>query len=516
MSRIVSKGRKTWKDGTVMTYSITDDGVLTVSGSLIDGCEVPVKSKAPFRHIVIEEGVQAIGSENFKGFDELEELTLPSSVEKIGNEAFAFCRNLKRIHFSEGLSTIGKEAFRSCVSLNGIRLPKTLTSIRYGAFMSCDALEKIKIPKSVRNFEDAVFCGCDNLRDVSLPQGLPRISGSSFDGCSALESITIPSSVRYIGLWAFASCDKLQDIAFPEGDIRIDENAFGKEVKCVVKGEDGFGYSCTIYNRNTNRAWVSIRPTEKVEGVVIVPAHVEYEGKSYPVTIIEKDAFSGMNIKSVVLPDTIMEIKDSAFRNCPHLVEISLGNSLRKIGDLAFEYCEWLRALDLPESVIQVGYHAIKDTRILELHRGVIYLGHVLYGYNGWLPEHSYIEVREGTTVIADSAFNRKFEDPHDWKNLEGVVLPDGLKRIGEGAFYKCWNLKFVNLPKSLEFIGGSAFSCTHVQEVTVPWKKPIETGGAPFDKNTIIYVPKRSAEAYSKKDSWGLYNWLNYKFVEK
>ena len=59
-----------------MTYSITDDGVLTVSGSLPDGCEVPVKSKAPFRHIVIEDGVQAIGSENFKGLDELEELTL--------------------------------------------------------------------------------------------------------------------------------------------------------------------------------------------------------------------------------------------------------------------------------------------------------------------------------------------------------------------------------------------------------------------------------------------------------
>ena len=516
MSTIVSKGRKTWKDGSVMTYSITDDGVLTVSGNLIDGYEVPVKSKAPFRHIVIEEGVQAIGSENFKGLDELEELTLPSSVKKIGNEAFAYCRNLKHIHFSEGLITIGKEVFRSCVSLDGIRLPQTLTCIRYGAFMSCDAFEKIKIPKGVKILEEAVFCGCDNLRDVSLSQGLQIINGSAFSGCSALESITIPSSVRYIGQRAFAGCNKLQGIVFPEGDIRIDKNAFGKEVKCVVNGEDGFSYSCTIYNKDIDRAWASIRPTEKVEGAVIVPAHVEYEGKSYPVTIIEKDAFSHMNITSLVLPDTVEKIEDSAFSYCSKLVDVNLGKSLKIIGDLAFESCEFLRALDLPHTVIRVGYHAIEDTRILKLHRGVIYLGHVLYGYNGWLPEHSYIEVREGTTVIADSAFNRRFEDPHDWKNLEGVVLPAGMKRIGDGAFYKCRNLKYVNLPKSLEFIGGSAFSCTNVQEVTVPWKKPIETGGAPFDKNTIIYVPKRSAEAYSKKDSWGLYNWLNYKFVEK
>lgn len=515
MAKVVSKGRKTWKDGTVMTYSITDDGVLTISGNLFNGCEVPIKAKVPYRHIVIEDGVNAIGNENFKGCDELEELTLPSSVEKIGNEAFAFCRNLKNIHFSEGLRTIGKEAFRSCVLLNNLRLPNTLTSIKYGAFMGCDALEKIKIPKGVKNFEEAIFCGCDSLREVTLPKGLPKIDGSTFDGCSALESITIPSSVKYIGKWAFSRCDKLQDIIFPEGDIRINGNAFGKEVKCEIKGEDGFNYSCTIYNRNTNRAWVSIRPLERVEGAVIVPSNAEYEGKSYPVTIIEKNAFSGMRIKSVVLPDTVLEIEESAFNNCSEMADISLGTSLKVIGDSAFESCKWLRALKLPQTVIQVGYHAIEDTRILELHQGVIYLGHVLYGYNGWLPEHSYIEVREGTTVIADSAFNRKFEDPHDWKNLEGVVLPAGFKRIGDGAFYKCRSLKYINLPKSLEYIGGGSFSCTSVQEVTAPWKKPIKIGVAPFEDNIVIRVPKGAVETYSRTLGWGD-KWHHYKFVEK
>lgn len=515
MSKIVSNGRKTWKDGSVMTYSITDDGVLTVSGSLFDGCEVPIKSKVPFHHIVIGEGVQAIGGENFKGLDELEELTLPSSVTEIGNESFAFCRNLKRIHFSEGLGTIGKEAFRSCVSLNGLRLPQTLTSIREGAFIGCDTLQKIRIPKGVKNLEGAVFSGCDNLSVVSLPQGLQKINGSAFDCCSALEAITIPSSVRYIGRLAFARCDKLQNIVLPEGDIRVDGNAFGKEVKCVVKGEDGFSYSCTIYNRNTNRAWASIRPTEKVEGAVIVPAHVEYEGKSYPVTIIEKVAFSGMRIKSAILPDTVVEIEECAFENCSELVDVSLGKSLKVIGDSAFESCKWLRALNLPETVIQVGYHAIKDTRILDLQQGVIYLGHVLYGYNGWLPEHSYIEVRKGTTVIADSAFNRKNVYWDEWKNLEGVVLPEGMKRIGDAAFLMCQELKYVNLPRSLEYIGGCAFSGTGVREVSVPWKKPIETGVPPFENGTVFRVPKGTAETYSKADRWGD-KWNHYEFVEK
>ena len=302
MSKIVSKGHKTWKDGSVMTYTMTDDGILSISGSLRNGSLVPFKSKAPFRHIVIENGVESVGRENFRGLNELEELTLPSSVKEIGNEAFASCRNLRRIHFSEGLATIGEEAFRGCVSLNGIRLPHTLSKIMYGAFMGCDALEKVSLPKGIE-LGGAVFCGCDSLREVALPKGLQNIPVSTFDCCRVLESISIPSSVQSIGSLAFARCDKLLNFKFPEkDDITISEDAFGNKIECEVKGEDGVNYLCTIYNIKTDRAWASIRPAEKVERDVIVPSRVEYEGKSYPVTIIDREAFYGMKITSLYCP----------------------------------------------------------------------------------------------------------------------------------------------------------------------------------------------------------------------
>lgn len=537
MSKIVSKGRKTWKDGSVMTYSITDDGVLTVSGSLSDDCEVPVKSNAPFHHLVIEDGVQVIGRRNFIRKDCLEELTLPPSVKTIGEAAFLGCDNLRRINFSEGLVSIGEDAFRFC-GFPELTFPKTLESIGRAAFMlchklarivfpdglkeigscafaDCTALRKIKIPAGVAILEECVFSGCESLKAVHLQKGLREIWEGAFRDCSSLESIRIPASVQCICGRAFMGCDNLKDIVLPKGDPQLDGDAFGKEVKCIVKGEDGVNYSCTIYNMKTDRAWVSIRPSEKVEGAAIVPSYAEYEGKSYPVTIIEKDAFSGMEIKSVVLPDSIVEIEDSAFSNCSKLVDVNLGKSLKVIGDSAFESCKWLRALDLPETVMQVGYHAIKDTRILELHRGVIYLGHVLYGYQGWLPEHSYIEVRKGTTVIADSAFNRKNVYFDGWKNIEGVVLPEGMKRIGDAAFLMCRELKYINLPRSLEYIGDCAFSGTGVREVSAPWRKPIETGVPPFENKTVIRVPKGAVETYSKMSGWGD-TWTKYEFVEK
>ena len=474
MAKIIGKSRKTWKDGSVMTYTVTDDGVLTISGSLRDGCLVPFKSKAPFRHVVIADGIGYVGKENFKGLEQLEEVTLPSSVTEIRSEAFAYCGKLKRINISEGLVTVGEYVFRGCVSLPRLRLPKTLSKIKHGAFMSCDALEKIRIPKGAELGDD-VFCGCDSLRDVVLPKDLEVIPEAAFQVCKSLESITIPESVLRIERLAFSGCDKLQNIKLPEReDIKIAENAFGKEVKCEVKGEDGVSYVGTIYNIKTDRAWASIRPAGKVEGDVVVPSQVEYEGKSYPVTFIDREAFHGMKMKSLVLPDSVVEIKDSAFKNCDCLMDVYLGNNLKKIGDSAFEWCEYLRYMPIPASVRQVGYHALHRTALVDnsWKWGVLYFGHILYGYHGDLPEHSYIEVREGTTVIADGAFNSRGVSLTDYNNLEGIVLPDGIKRIGDDAFAYCKGLTYVSMPKSVEYIGRYSFE-KDVKILSAPRRRP-------------------------------------------
>ena len=473
MSKIISKGHKVWKDRSVMTYTITDDGVLTVSGSLRNGSLVPFKSKAPFRHLVIADGIGYVGKENFTGLEQLEEVTLPSSIKEIRSEAFAYCRNLKCINIPEGLVTVGEYVFRGCVSLSVLRLPKTLSKIKHGAFMSCDALQTIRIPKGAE-LGDAVFCGCDSLRDVILPKDLEVIPEAAFQVCKSLESITIPESVLRIERWAFSGCDKLQNIKFPKReDIKIAENAFGKEVMCEVKSEDGVSYVGTIYNIKTDRGWASIRPAEKVEGDVIVPSHVEYEGKSYPVTVIDREAFHGMNMNSLVLPDSVVEIKDSAFENCGCLRDVYLGNNLKKIGNSAFEWCENLRYMPIPASVQQVGYHALHRTALVNnsWEWGVLYFGHILYGYHGDLPEHSYIEVREGTTVIADGAFNSRGVSLTDYNNLEGIILPDGIKRIGDGAFAYCKGLTYVSMPKSVEYIGRYSFD-ENVKIVSSPRRR--------------------------------------------
>ena len=284
----------------------------------------------------------------------------------------------------------------------------------------------------------------------------------------------------------------------------------------IVKSEDGIRYACTIINAETCRPEVAIRPAEKVEGNVVVPAQVDINGKSYPVTVIEENAFSHMRMKAVTLPETVVKIEESSFCCCEHLREVYLGKALRIIGDLAFEGCKWLAYMPIPDTVTQIGHFALRDTRMVDIQteRGAVYLGHILYGYNGYLPKHSYLEVRKGTTVIADSAFNSSVEHRYNCRNLEGIILPQGIKRIGASAFNMCRDLKYVNLPRSVEYIGASSFIGTNVQEVTVPRKKPIKIGIGPFNDYTVIYVPKGTAEAYSKDHDWG-WEWKHYQFVE-
>ena len=53
--------------------------------------------------------------------------------------------------------------------------------------------------------------------------------------------------------------------------------------------------------------------------------------------------------------------------------------------------------------------------------------------------------------------------------SLVRVALPYGLRSIGEGAFRGCLALERVELPDTLEEIGGYAFSCTGLKELDLP-----------------------------------------------
>ena len=55
------------------------------------------------------------------------------------------------------------------------------------------------------------------------------------------------------------------------------------------------------------------------------------------------------------VPDSVIEIGDSAFLNCPALEELVIGGGVRSIGRMAFGHCKALQSVDIPGSVNSIG-----------------------------------------------------------------------------------------------------------------------------------------------------------------
>jgi len=81
---------------------------------------------------------------------------------------------------------------------------------------------------------------------------------------------------------------------------------------------------------------------------------------------IGKFALAGHNaMKSIKIPDSVVEIDDSAFACCCGLIQLNLGKNLKRIGDGAFGIMHSITEIEIPSSVEYLGKTSL-FTRKLE------------------------------------------------------------------------------------------------------------------------------------------------------
>lgn len=95
------------------------------------------------------------------------------------------------------------------------------------------------------------------------------------------------------------------------------------------------------------------------------------------VKTIGKYAFANCRLKSVVIPDSVTDIRTSAFSGCKNLESVVFGKSLKTIGDDSFESCVNLKSLTLPENVLSIGDYAFLRAGLedIQLNEGLTYIG---------------------------------------------------------------------------------------------------------------------------------------------
>ena len=240
-------------DGSNLTWTLDDAGVLTISGTgrmmhFHEDSDLQWKKNA-IKRVVIHNGAVNIGDCSFEGCTELTSVDIPNSVEEIGNAAFYGCDKLTSLVIPDGVKVIRTHSFAECEGLQQVTLPDSLTSLGSGAFIDCHALKDVVIPNSVTTIAFYVFLGCENLTEITIPDsvtslgsyafsgctGLKKVTLSknldeilyhTFSGCSELTEVTIPDSVTTIGSCAFTRCNKLASITIPYQVTEIKESAF--------------------------------------------------------------------------------------------------------------------------------------------------------------------------------------------------------------------------------------------------------------------------------------------------
>lgn len=91
--------------------------------------------------------------------------------------------------------------------------------------------------------------------------------------------------------------------------------------------------------RVTDATSVCLYNGTSAKGALVIPATVSYKGKSFNVTSIGANAFAGVKVTSVVIPDTVTVIERAAFSNARKLKTVVLGANVQVINSQAFYKC---------------------------------------------------------------------------------------------------------------------------------------------------------------------------------
>ena len=349
-------------------------------------------SRYEIEHVVIEEGVLAIGASAFYNCTGLKSISIPSSVVLIGEYAFDGC-GLTSISLPSSVKSIGEGAFQSCSNLTSIDLPP-VTEIRGYTFSYCPSLVSVNIPNTVTSIDTYAFRGCVNLTSIDIPASVTDMGGSYmydvFSSCTSLTSINVAEdNLQYCSVdGAVYTKDGRRLLCCPAGKSSIE---FSENVKEI----DMYAFTCcpftslTIPEGVTGISFYVFDGCENLKSVTL-PASLEsfsgsvFAGYSSSLTgiYVAKDNPNYKSIAGVVyskdgselvrcpngvssmdIPSFVTTIDENSFSYCNALTSITIPNNVTTIEGVAFNCCERLKTVTIGSGVTVIEGDAFYYSR---------------------------------------------------------------------------------------------------------------------------------------------------------
>lgn len=344
----------------------------------------------------IGDNLLGIGDYAFYSCSGLNSVTFGNGLNTLGNGVFEDCVNMVQCNmqtFSD-LSAIGERAFYNCRALNNVAIPVNVRAIGDYCFAGCDGLQTIDLCGQGQNESGNslnvllsvigynAFENCSSLISVTFPdryvdfeynpdqtEGDPSkgIPITYFSGCTSLQFIkvqnsqftfkepehkdnlscdigsflsqTVPEAFYFEGPAESAIHETAKDhsAAFKY----LNEDKFEKVVWCpeTEYDENGnvvidTGHECTFIVDSSNRLIDMDIPQEC--GIVEIPANI---GAGHGIGTIGSTSFqNNCFLKKIIIPSTVIDIEDNAFKGCHNLKDVIFSQPINvtSIGSGAF------------------------------------------------------------------------------------------------------------------------------------------------------------------------------------
>ena len=253
--------------------------------------------------------------------------------------------------------------------------------------------------------------------------GLGRSFSTDTYSVSSIRSITIPNTMTKIEPGALSLAGNLTDIHIADDHP-------------VMLFENG-----ALYNRNEKRLLLYLQSSKADH--FDIPDGIQY---------IEERAFYRSNLISVRIPGTVEHIGRECFDQNYRLKDVRLEEGLKSIGKDSFANCDKLKQIVIPASVTDIEEAAFTDNHLQE----------ILVARDNQafiVSDGALINIRDGVLIAYP-----------EYSETESCIIPEGVKRIGNFAFYRAHHLKKIAFPDGLLEIGQRAFfSCNHLTAIDLP-----------------------------------------------
>ena len=184
-------------------------------------------------------GCENLGDSNLYADEEQTEtltgqVIIENGVEHIGSRAFYKCNSLVEIVIPDSVTYLGVRAFYNCAKLKNVSFGNGLKEIPEYTFYKCELLESVHISDSIETVGKYAFRGCISLKDVSFGANTKTVSSYAFYGCTALISVKLGNSIECVEEFAFRGCTSVQTIIISENVSSIGKHAFYGDVAATV------------------------------------------------------------------------------------------------------------------------------------------------------------------------------------------------------------------------------------------------------------------------------------------